>query len=415
MAGRRASSAPTSPAREAATAIVQTLRREGFIAYLAGGCVRDEVMGHRPKDYDVATEARPERVRQIFRNTQAVGEHFGVILVRERGCTVEVATFRHESGYSDCRRPDSVTFTDAEGDARRRDFTINGLFLDPISGEVIDFVGGQADIRAGVIRAIGDPAARLGEDHLRALRAVRFAARFDFRLDEATAEAIRRDAAELRGVSRERIGQEIRLMLLDHHRARAIGLLSELGLDAPVLDAAHSIAPVTSLQRLVLDDDLDNARAVAAGLGAWAIDRGETSAATASRWRRALILSNQERDGLAAVLRDVDLIRGHWPTLSVSRRKRLAAGEWFTAARLVLRAVDAALAEAVATAVEILSAQFGGLAPPPLLSGDDLVAAGFAPGPPFKRVLEDVYDAQLEGRIETREQALDLARRLLAS
>lgn len=413
MAGRRASSAPTSPAREAATAIVQTLRREGFVAYLAGGCVRDEVMGQPPKDYDVATDARPERVRQIFRNTQAVGEHFGVILVRERGCTVEVATFRHESGYSDGRRPDSVTFTDAEGDARRRDFTINGLFMDPLSGEVIDFVGGQADIRAGVIRAIGDPAARLGEDHLRALRAVRFAARFDFRLDEATAEAIRRDAAELRGVSRERIGQEIRLMLLDRHRARAIGLLTDLNLDSPVLDAAHSASPLEVLGGLALDDHLESVAVIAAGLAAWAIDRGDAAAVTASRWRRALILSNQERDALAAVLCDVDSIREHWPTLSVSRRKRLAAGEWFAAVRTVLRAADADLARAVDAEVAALSTHFGGLAPPPLVTGDDLVAAGFTPGPPFKRVLEDVYDAQLEGRIETRGQAMDLARSLL--
>lgn len=415
MAGRRASSTPTSPAREAATRIVQALRREGFVAYLAGGCVRDEVMGLAPKDYDVATDARPERVRQIFRNTQAVGEHFGVILVRESGCTVEVATFRHESGYSDCRRPDTVTFTDAEGDARRRDFTINGLFLDPVSGEVIDFVGGQADIHAGLIRAIGDPAARLGEDHLRALRAVRFAARFDFRLDESTAEAIRRDAAELRGVSRERIGQEIRLMLLDRHRARAMALLADLGLDAPVLEAAHSASPPVVLGRLTIEESLESALIVAAGLAAWAIDRGEATPGTPSRWRRALMLSNLERDALAAVLRDVERIRSQWPAMSVARRKRLAAGEWFAPVRMVLRAAEADLADAVEREIADLSTRFGGLAPPPLVTGDDLVAAGFPPGPPFKQALDAVYDAQLEGRIETHGQAMDYARRLLTS
>lgn len=407
------SNTPHSPGRRAATHIVRTLREQGFVAYLAGGCVRDEVMGLVPKDYDVATNARPERVRQIFRNTQAVGEHFGVILVREPGCTVEVATFRHESGYADSRRPDSVTFTDAENDARRRDFTINGLFKDPVSEEVIDFVGGQADIAAGVIRAIGDPAARLGEDHLRALRAVRFAARFEFAIDPATAEAVRRDAAELRGVSRERIGQEIRLMLLDGHRGRAVRLLHELGLDAPVLDEPHCEAEPACVSALKLDNLSGQAMIVVASLAAWAVDRRADGCGLVTRWRSALVLSNDERDGLRAVLRDLPRLRENPDGLSVAQRKRLAAGPWFGATLAVLNAVDPARHESVVSDVEHLRGHAGGLTPPPFVTGDDLVAAGHRPGPRFKQVLDTVYDEQLEGRIDSQEAGLTLADDLL--
>src|SRR5690606_2366392 len=171
--------------------IASTLRSHGHIAYFAGGCVRDALLGHPPTDYDIATDATPDRVQSLFDRTAAVGAHFGVVLVKRRGVTVEVATFRSEGPYSDQRRPDSVTFSDPESDARRRDFTINALFLDPLAGDkVIDFVGGRQDLKAGVVRAVGDPEARLAEDHLRALRAVRFTARLGFRLDQATAKAI---------------------------------------------------------------------------------------------------------------------------------------------------------------------------------------------------------------------------------
>ena len=404
---------PESRERSAATAIVQALREQRLVAYLAGGCVRDEVMGHAPKDYDVATDARPERVRQIFRHTQAVGEHFGVILVREQGCTVEVATFRHESGYRDRRRPDAVTFTDAQNDARRRDFTINGLFMDPMSGEVIDYVGGQADIKAGVIRAIGDPAARLGEDHLRALRAVRFAARFEFTIEAATAEAIRCDAAELRGVSRERIGQEIRLMLLDDHRARAIKLLTELGLDAPVLDEAKASGLLRTLEALSFSGDEKAPEVIVASLAAWAVGRGAPDSRLAARWRRALVLSNEERGGLAAVIADLARIPGEWAGMGVAARKRMAAGPWFAMVLKVLRAVDAGTAARVRSDVESLQRHAGGIAPTPLVTGDDLVAAGFEAGPSFKGVLNAVYDAQLEGRVESCAQGMVLARQLL--
>lgn len=405
---------PASSAREAAAHIVGVLRRNGFVAYLAGGCVRDEVMGLTPKDYDVATDARPERVRRLFRNTQAVGEHFGVILVRERDCTVEVATFRQETGYADRRRPDAVAFTDARTDAHRRDFTINGLFRDPFSGEVIDYVGGQEDIRASIIRAIGDPEARLSEDHLRALRAVRFAARFGFTIESGTADAIAQHASELRGVSRERIGQEIRLMLLDPHRGQAVEWLTQLKLDAPVLDEPGSKRSADHVARLQFGEGTPGTTVLVAALAAWAVGRASAAPEISSTWRNALVLSNEERDGLRAVLRDLPRLQVEWPGLGIAARKRLAAGSWFDATIAVLAAVVPRVSDRVLDDVKSLSSHAGGLAPAPLVTGDDLVAAGFAPGPRFKGVLEEVYDQQLSGTLDSRPAAIAAAVDLLS-
>ncbi len=225
----------TSSIRAAAVKVIEVLQEAGHCAYFAGGCVRDRLLGIEPKDYDVATDASPQQVRAIFNRTVAVGEHFGVILVQLKGEKIEVATFRAEGKYSDHRRPDVVEFTDAQADAQRRDFTINGMFEDPIADEVIDFVGGQADLANKVIRAIGKPGDRLAEDHLRALRAVRFSARFGFEIEPLTAEAIREHAGDLLGVSRERIGHELRAMFREESAYEAVKLLSELELDGPAL------------------------------------------------------------------------------------------------------------------------------------------------------------------------------------
>src|SRR3954452_11273316 len=212
---------PRPPSRrEDAEAVVRRLRDAGHVAYFAGGCVRDELLGLTPKDYDVATDAPPTRVRQLFNNTQAVGAAFGVILVRRGGSQIEVATFRAEGAYLDGRRPSEVTFTTAEQDAQRRDFTINGLFHDPIEHKVIDYVGGQEDLRAKTLRAIGEPNHRFEEDHLRLLRAVRFAARFELTIDSVTADAIRRHAQHLQRITPERNAEELRLMLTSQTRIR---------------------------------------------------------------------------------------------------------------------------------------------------------------------------------------------------
>ena len=220
------SGVPPHPGREAAVSIVRQLRARGRVAYLAGGCVRDELLGLVPKDYDVATDASPDEVRRLFRRSGLVGAAFGVVLVRQSGVAVEVATFREDGPYSDQRRPDRGVCSTPEADARRRDFTINALFRDPLAegGDgIIDHVGGVADLRAGVIRAVGDASARLAEDHLRGLRAVRFAARLGFEIEPVTRGAIAADAAALRGVSPERIGEEMRRMLGHPSRGRAVG------------------------------------------------------------------------------------------------------------------------------------------------------------------------------------------------
>lgn len=406
-------------ARQAAVAIVRTLREAGHAAYFAGGCVRDELLGLEPLDYDVATDARPERIQKLFRRTAAVGASFGVVLVKEGGVTVEVATFRSDGPYSDKRRPDRVEFSDPEHDARRRDFTVNALFLDPLAaadspsihGHAIDYVGGVADLHARVIRAVGDPDRRLAEDHLRALRAVRFAARYGFAIEAGTAEAIRAHASELAGVSRERIGDELRRMLAHPSRSRAADLLGALGLDRVVLGAGAAGGGDPALARL--------APAVTTGgcLACWAFDRGEVGSAAqipgvVARWRRSLCLSNEESGRLRQTLHGVLEIERDWGGLPVSGRKRRAAAEWFADALAVAEARDAHRGRAVREDVARLSADGVGLAPEPLLRGDDLIEAGLEAGPVFARVLEGVYDAQLEGRVGDRDTALRLAAEL---
>src|SRR5438876_3851021 len=232
-------------ARDFAVDVVRRLRESGHQALWAGGCVRDQLMGQMPKDYDVATDALPDRIREVFgkRRTLPIGAAFGVITVLgPKGAgQIDVATFRRDAGYSDGRHPDAVSFSDAEHDAQRRDFTINGLFFDPLDDRVIDFVGGQDDLAQGVVRSIGDPLARIAEDKLRMLRAVRFAARFDFALEDQTLAAIKQQARELVIVSAERVAAELRMIFTNSNRARGLELLVETGLLEVVLP---EIAPL---------------------------------------------------------------------------------------------------------------------------------------------------------------------------
>src|SRR6185369_12905521 len=233
--------------------VVRRLRAAGFETYLAGGCVRDRLLGRTPADYDVATAAPPEAVRKLFRRTVGVGAAFGVILVMEGDFQFEVATFRSDDAYIDGRHPTAVHFASAERDAQRRDFTVNALFQDPATGAVIDFVGGQADLRAGVIRAIGDAHARIKEDRLRMLRAVRFAARFGWEIEPGTRAAIRAAAASVTDMAAERIGDEIVKMLTEGSAKRSFVLLDETGLlpvVLPEIAALHGVAkPLTAARR----------------------------------------------------------------------------------------------------------------------------------------------------------------------
>jgi poly(A) polymerase len=390
--------------REAAVAVVRRLREHGFTAYLAGGCVRDELLGQVPKDFDVATDGAPDHIRVMFKRTAAVGAAFGVMLVREFGPTIEVATFRADGPYTDKRRPDSVRFSDARADAQRRDFTVNALFIDPLAegdARVIDFVDGRRDLAERTLRAVGDPDRRLAEDHLRALRGVRFAARYGLAIEAGTAGAIRRHAARLEGVSRERIGEEIRRMFTHDSRGRAAGLLEELGLAAAVLGGSGVAGrgdDGSAMERLSPDASYAAALMVwLMGRGQWRADAPEPGLVGAVR--AALLLSNDERDALRDGLHVLAVLMRGWDGLGEAGRKRLASGPGFGDALAVLLATDRDRAAAVFAEVERLRGRFGGLAPQPFVDGEALIGLGLTPGPRFAEILRVVYDAQLEGRV----------------
>jgi len=406
--------APATTAREAAVRIIAALRHFGFTAYFAGGCVRDALLGQRPKDYDIATDATPQQVQELFPRSAAVGAAFGVVIVytpkpspRHRWVT-EVATFRADSDYSDGRRPDSVRFTNAEEDARRRDFTINGLFADPaedpsaeIPDRIIDYVGGQADLEAKLIRAIGDPGERFSEDYLRMLRAVRFAARLGFEIEPRTSAAIRANARYLGQISRERIGQELNAMLLGPRPAVALRLLQEHKLDAPTLNEDPNGHGLSCSEKLDMDAE------VPTRLAAWLIDRhgrSESFGQVVTRWRKALSMSNEVRDELNRLLSLMNTLDG-WSDMGRAARKRLASHDRWDQSLLLYEALggDSATMRDDTAGLELDGI---GLCPDALLTGDDLVAAGFEPGPAFKTLLDRAYDLQLEGSLTDRARAL---------
>jgi poly(A) polymerase len=417
-----------TPAERRAIAVdaVRRLRDAGRTAFFAGGCVRDELLGRVPSDYDVATDARPGEIQRLFDRTSMVGAAFGVVLVHTPVGALEIATFREDGDYSDRRRPDRVTFSTPEHDAARRDFTINALFLDPLArdgqGEVIDFVGGREDLEREIVRAVGDPEARLAEDPLRALRAVRFTCGLGFELDLETANAIRAHARDLAGVSRERIGDEVRRMLTVSTRGRAIGLLVELDLDMPALgDAALGPArTVDRAARLVPRGDASGADVLVATLSAWALDRygfeaardGKRRADVVRSLRLGLCLSNDERAGLRATLETLDAIYPEWGTLSIAERKRLGSGDAYERTTWVLGTFDSEALAAVQADLDELGSDGIGLAPRAFIDGGDLIGLGLSPGPAFATILDRVYDAQLEGRVGDRDAGIVLARKL---
>lgn len=403
------------PARDAAAWVAARLAKAGHQALFAGGCVRDRLLGLEPADYDVATDALPDHIRAIFPRAIGVGEAFGVMLVRHGGRSIEVATFRADGPYGDGRRPESVRFTNAREDALRRDFTINGLFEDPSTGQIIDHVAGEADLRARVLRAIGDPAARLSEDRLRALRAVRFAARFGMVIAPETLSAIRAVARDLGAVSRERIGHELRRMLAHASRAEAVGLCEELGLAKEALREPAGTLDSRWLRAL------PPGAAVPTALAAWMLGRGGAGVAgrppehpadarRVAAWRRALLLSNDESAALHGALATRQALRDAWQGGDAAARKRLAAGDAFAAALQLVAGEDAPLEAAIRAEVGRLEKT--GLAPAPLVTGDDLVAAGLKPGPAFRGVLDRLYDLQLNGELTDRAQALAEVARL---
>jgi putative nucleotidyltransferase with HDIG domain len=418
--------------------IVDQLKGRGRHAYFVGGCVRDLLLGIAPKDYDVATDARPDELLQMYPQAAQVGAHFGVVLVDG----VEVATFRSDAGYSDGRRPDQVVFeSDPREDALRRDFTINGLFLEPDTGEVLDFSGGRADLADGVIRAIGDPETRFAEDHLRLLRAVRFAARFGFTIEPATLAAIQRLASRIVDVSAERVRDELNRILTEGAARRGLELLDATGLLEYLLPEVKRYQGVEQPPQYHPEGDvwthtmlmLEGMREPSVTL-AWGVllhDCGKPDTfVRADRIRfnghvehgvhiargilRRLRFSNDEAAQIEALIahhmqfKDV-------PNMRESTLKRFLRLPRFDE-HMALHYLDVASSNRNFSSHEMVEQKLQELGeehlrPAPLLTGRDLIAAGYTPGPQFSKWLELVEDAQLEGRIHTAAEALELVRK----
>jgi tRNA nucleotidyltransferase/poly(A) polymerase len=416
--------------REFAVEVVRALRSAGFEAFWAGGCVRDTLLGRQPKDYDVATNATPPAIRDVFRRrkTLEIGAAFGVVAVvgpRPAG-TVEVTTFRHDEHYSDGRHPDAVTFSNAQDDAQRRDFTINGLFYDPLTGDesrrVIDFVGGVEDLGRRVVRAIGDPRARFAEDKLRLLRAVRFAAAFDFALDEATEAAARELAAQVITVSPERIAQELRLLLVYGNRSGGVRLLRRTGLLKAVLPEAAALTESDWERTLAV---LANLREPTFPLALAGLLRGIADRTAANGGRGAVVehvcrrwkLSNDERERARWLVEHDTSLRAA-RTLRWSQLQPLAICEGF-AELVALDEADALAAgrglEDVAHCRGLIAKPRDALDPAPFVTGDDLIRMGVPQGKVYKQILERVRAAQLDGEITDKQEALALVARLLGS
>ncbi|MFM1868621.1 MAG: hypothetical protein RL591_2029 [Planctomycetota bacterium] len=403
-------------AREAATEIARALIDAGFTAYFAGGCVRDALLGLEPKDYDIATSATPDEVKQVFPKARGVGEAFGVMLVRKASHTIEVATFREDLEYIDGRRPTGIRFADARADAERRDFTINGIFREPLTGAIVDFVEGERDLRAGIVRAIGDPHARIREDRLRMLRAARFASRLAFTIDPATVDAIRVHASELASVSPERVGDEVRRMLAHPNRAHAAQCMESLGLDAAVFGAT---ARPHEWNRLAA---LPPKASAATALAAWWLDRGDgadvsgggarAGAPLRDELRARLALSNTDCDQFSAVLDCRALLLGGPERHALPARVRLAARAGFDAAIEVLTGEHPAVAASwrAAAAKECPSRRL----PAPMVDGNHLVRAGLRPSPAFKTILDTTLDRQICGAFSDENAALASALALAA-
>ena len=404
--------------------VVQQLTEAGHVAYWAGGCVRDLLRGVEPNDFDVATDATPDQVRKLFgkHRTLAVGESFGVIILLgpESAGQVEIATFRSEGEYLDGRRPESVAFCTPEQDAHRRDFTINGMFYDPLRQVVHDFVDGQTDLQARLVRAIGDPHDRMSEDKLRMLRAVRFAAVLDFELDFVTANAVQEMASQIVVVSAERIAQEFKKMLMHTNRARAMRLCETLGLMQVILPEVVSNTIQQSLEHW--ESTLSNLQylTVQSFEAAFAILLGDvTTEAPANRKEeipgsvraicRRLKLSNAETDQIHWLVQHRETLKT-FPELSLAAKKQLAVAEHFTHLLDIESALIAAgkrTSENLDLVQQFLAdTPFAELSPPELITGQDLIDLGYKPGPKFNTWLRAVREAQLNNEISTREQAV---------
>ncbi len=442
--------------RELAERVCATLRHHGHQAYFVGGCVRDLELGREPADYDVCTDARPDRVREMFPRSIAVGAKFGVILVLEERlqeddlqqspAQVEVATFRSDIGYSDGRHPDHVVYSDTpQEDVLRRDFTINGLLMDPATGEVLDYVGGRADLLAGIVRAIGDPLLRFAEDKLRMMRAVRFAARFGFQIEPETMAAAQSLASQIKQVSAERIRDELTKLLTEGAARRGFELLEEAGLLVVVLpDIAHMKGVEQPLQFHPEGDVwihermmLENLQADCSPTLAWGVllhDVGkpptftaasgpgtrirfngheEVGARMAEHICRELRFSNEDTEQVEA------LVANHMRFKDVPQMRAATLKRFVRLPRFVehmeLHRLDCLASHGSLDAYRfvqrfLVETPPEKVYPPKLVTGDDLKGMGLVPGPRFKEILLAVEEAQLEGRLADRESALQFAK-----
>jgi poly(A) polymerase len=426
--------------------IVRKLRAAGHVAYYAGGSVRDLLRDQVPKDIDVATDARPEDVQKMFPRTYAVGAHFGVIVVLEDGFQFEVATFRSDGVYLDGRRPTEVHFATAEEDAARRDFTINGMFFDPEANEVIDFVGGRADLQARLIRAIGDPAQRFGEDRLRMLRAVRFATVLGFEIEPSTWDAAVAHAPSINEISAERIREELVRIFMSPQRVRGWDLLDASGLMGAILPEVeamkgceqppqfHPEGDVFKHTRIMLDL-LPKEASLPLVFSVLLHDIGKPPTSSVDENGR-IRFNGHDRVGAEmteAVMQrlrfsraemdaTVEAVRQHMvfkdvPNMRVAKLKRFMARPTFED-ELELHRVDCESSHGMMDNYDFLRQKREEFAnepiiPPPLVRGDDLLALGLKPGPKIGEILEAVETRQLEGTLRDREEALEWVKKEL--
>jgi len=446
-------SIPASARQQAATQIVERLRGAGHAAYFAGGCVRDLLLDREPLDYDVATSATPEQVLAMFSRTFAVGAQFGVVLVvdafGEAEILTEVATFRNDGTYKDGRRPESVSYTEsAEQDVLRRDFTINGMLLDParlhdsgsVEDAVLDFVGGREDLRRGIIRAIGDPSQRFAEDKLRMLRAVRFAARFGFEIEDKTLRAIRAAAPEIDQVSRERVREELTRMLTEGAARRAFELLEPTGLLVEVLPEVARMRGVDQppqyhpegdvwIHTLMLLEQLPAGASATLAWGALLHDVGkpatfriapdrirfdghvEVGVRVAEKICQRLRMSNSDTEQILA------LVANHMRFADVEKMRDSTLKRLFRLDRfdehLALHRMDCMASHRDLSLYQFALERYQTagpeqIRPTPLITGDALIALGYRPGPQFRNMLNLVEDGQLEGTIHSPDEALSI-------
>jgi poly(A) polymerase len=434
------------PSRELANSVCDTLQSRSYQAFLVGGCVRDLLLGREPADYDVSTDATPQEVQRLFPASLAVGAQFGVVLVRQGSEKVEVATFRKDVGYSDGRHPDQVIYTTtAKEDVSRRDFTLNGLLMRHDTNEVLDYVGGQADLFAGIIRAIGEPDRRFTEDKLRMLRAIRFAARFDYVIEPVTFAAIRAHAAEIRFVSAERIQEELSKILTEGAARRGFELLDDTGLLQQLLPEITGLKGVAQPAEFHPEGDvwihtLLMLQGLPAGVSrnlAWGVllhDVGKPAtfrpaSVTGDRIRfdghvdvgvqlagnicKRLKLSNEDTEQVQA------LIANHMKFKDVGQMRQSTLKRFVRLPHfdehLELHRLDCLSSNGRLDAYNFIR-EFVASTPPEqvrparLLTGDDLSEMGYVPGPEFQTILRSMEDAQLEGTLRTREEAKDFVR-----